>query len=60
MDFEPADRSRTSSKLCSWFEGFPTCAVTALEELGLRRLLPVVLHFDFCFHSFIFNFEEIA
>ena len=40
---------------------FYTCGVTALEELGLRRLCPVVLHFDFCFHSLIFfNSEEIA
>ena len=27
---------------------------SALEELGFRRLFPVVLHFDFCFQSLIF------
>ena len=54
MEFELVDRSCTSSKFCPGLSVSYMWCNSASEELSLKRLLPVVLHFDFCFHSLIF------
>lgn len=54
MDFELAGRSCTTASPGPGLSASYTGCDSALEELGLRRLLPVVLNLDFSFHLLIF------